>query len=101
MATPLYRLTGRLESPQDYTAAEIDTRQVAAVSNFLQAMKITLPNNVNVSSLVFPSLGPHIDLGEDVLEKYDRVYSLLRSIVLSLAPSRFNEKFGKADIDPF
>ena len=101
MATLLYRLAGRLESPRDYTAAEIDTRQAAAVSNFLQATKITLPNNVNVSSLVFPSLGPHIDLGEDVLEKYNRVYNLLRSIVLSLAPIRFKKRFGKADVDPF
>lgn len=101
MATLLYRLAERLESPRTYTAAEIDTRQAAAVSKFLQATNITLPNNNNISSIMFPSLGPHIDLGEDILEKYNRVYNLLRSIVVSLAPSRFKEKFGRVEIDPF
>ena len=100
MATLLFRLGGRLESPRDYTAAEIDTRQAAAVSNFLQATKITLPNNVNVSSLVFPSLGPHIDLeGRRLGQVQSRVQSLTFDCTFA-RPQSIQERFRQGRCRP-
>ena len=102
MATLLYRLAETIQSsPSSYTDAEVARRQEAAAEGFHQVTKAVLPTGFDVRSVIFPRLGPHTDMGEDVLEVYNRTYNLLRSISHSLQASIWNEKFAKASGDPF
>ncbi|KAL8834745.1 MAG: hypothetical protein Q9170_003622 [Blastenia crenularia] len=50
---------------------------------------------IDLETVQAPQLGPFTNLGEDELEKYNRVYNLLRSIDLLSAPSRWLERMVK------
>ena len=102
LATLLYRFASYLEGqvpkdPQEAQAAQANA--IKRLSEFGKGRKI--PHDFDVATIQLPKLGPHTALGEHRLEKYNRVYNLLRSFASALAPSRWKEKFEKEGVDPF
>ena len=55
--------------------------------------------NSDLTGIIIPRLGPHIDLGEAQLEKYNRVLDFLRSVSYITSGARWKAKM-EAD-DPF
>ena len=98
MASLIYRLAQRLEKGvAGLSVDDMQARQAKASQGFLELTKHTLPP-IDPNNLIMPKLGPHIDLGEVELEKYNRVLNLLRSITHTTSGSRWNEKMTA---DPF
>ena len=111
LATLLYRFASYLEGqePMDYLEGqepmdpqEAQAAQADAIKRLSESEKgRNIPHDFDVETIQFPKLGPHTALGEHRLEKYNRVYNLLRSFASALAPSRWKEKFEKENVDPF
>ena len=101
MATILYRLSATLQTPPVCTNAQLAQRQAATAEGFEAINKQLLPIGFDVINIIFPTLGPQSDLGEDTLETYNRTYNLLRSILYSLSPSRWKDKYIKGNVDHF
>ena len=105
MASLIYRLAQRLEKGvSGLSADDMQTRQTKASQDFEHFTNHTLPP-IDPRNLILPKLGPHIDLGEVELEKYNRVLNLLRSIAHTASGSRWNDKmitdpFGARTLHP-
>lgn len=98
MASLIYWLAQRLEKGlAGLSVDDMQSRQAKASQDFEQLTKHNLPP-IDPNNLLLPKLGPHIDLGEVELEKYNRVLNLLRSITHITSGSRWNEKMIT---DPF
>lgn len=101
LATLIYRLAHRINSIHDMHLEDSEVRQASATDNlFLHHSSAMRPPPFAVKSIVYPDLGPHTNLEEDVLEMYNRAYQLLRYLNHSLMPSRWNEKFAPGK-EPF
>lgn len=95
LATLIFRLAERIENAATIAPDEAESRQEAATAKlFSHHSSAKQPPPFDVHSIKFPRLGPVIELEEDILERYNRAYHLLRYLSHSLMPSRWNEKFS-------
>ncbi|KAL8836085.1 MAG: hypothetical protein Q9176_006543 [Flavoplaca citrina] len=97
MATLIFRLTERLQSPLSVAAADHQLRQTAAANDFAKDHDglIIPPSLIAEHNLVPPVLGPQIDLGEHQLESYNRAYNLLRCVGYLSSKSRWKDTMAK------
>ena len=70
MATLLFRLAATLKSPPQYTTTELSARQTAPAVTFQHVHQRIMPTGFELSTIILPSLGPQMDLGEHDLEQY-------------------------------
>ncbi len=100
-ATLIFRLAQRLEVQDHYSEKEGRARQEAAIKQFSQVHPhLRFPTGLTYDDVTTPELGPHTDMGEDVLEKYNRCYNLLRSVGQLTVLSRWKEKLESGDPFP-
>ena len=93
-ATLIYRLTEKLESePEEYG----EEYKFGIAKIFFEYTGRSLPI-LDTSVVPKPKLGPHVELGEVPVEKFNRVLNLFRSITHTISGKRWEEKMLK---DPF
>ncbi|KAL8976770.1 MAG: hypothetical protein Q9205_007295 [Flavoplaca limonia] len=97
MATLIFRLTERLQSPLSVAPADHELRQTAAANDFAKDHDglVIPPGLIAEHNLVAPVLGPQIDLGEHQLESYNRAYNLLRCVGYLSSKSRWKDTMAK------
>lgn len=102
LASIILNLTENIKKgPPKRTAEDHLLAHDTAVSKLEKAVTQIIPRDYDSTTIQYPVLGPHIDLGEDVLESYNRVYNLLRNFNYTLQPSRWKEKFTALKAKPF
>lgn len=96
-ATLIYRLTSRIEQGLPSVDGDsVKARQADAAKGFAALTKRSIPG-FDCTTITMPKLGPHIDLGEAQLERYNRALNLIRSIAVTASGTRWAEKMATSD----
>lgn len=100
MATLIYRLTEHLQTSMDVSPRQQIQRQANASEEFTKQHPSLKVPDFDTEAIIPPKLGPHIDLDEHMLEKYNRTHNLIRSVAWLTSQSRWKDKIGKNDPFP-
>lgn len=102
LAAILYALASVIERgiPQrsEEEAAESQKKALLALSKATGQMMPEYPSPPN---LKLPSLSPHVNVDEHLVEKPNRAYCLLRGFSQILEPKRWTSKISGPDAEPF
>lgn len=97
LATLLYRFSEHMSKLQPMDSEQIDAAQANAIASLCDYVRakdktLPLPYNADVSTkLQLPKLDPRTDMGEAILERYNRIYNLFRAFQVGLAPSKWKQ----------
>lgn len=95
LATLIFRLAERIDSAATIAPDEAEARQEAATAKlFSHHSSAKQPPPFDVHNITPPQLGPILELEEDMLERYNQTYHLLRYLSVCLMPSKWTEKFA-------
>lgn len=95
----IFHLANDIEKVNTDGTLLIQARDQDAVKAFEEMVQVTIPL-FEPHSIVPPVLGPRADLEEDVMEKYSRAYTVLKSLQTITAQSKWIASFASKP-DPF